>query len=102
MKCLNIARVEEPVLVSGRSGGSLNVPSEYKGRTTPLPSGPRGINWRGYFNDQLKGPLVAYHDGTAITVHCDTDDYPDWLELVDAAIEKANEKEGAIPYAGNV
>lgn len=52
----------------------------------------------GYFNDQLKGPLVAFHNGNEITVYCDPDVYLNWLELVDAAIDTANEKEGTISY----
>jgi hypothetical protein len=82
-------------LVYGPSGGSWKQPNEYKIRTTPLPPGPRGVDWRGYFNDQLKKPPVtAYHDGNAITAYCNPDGQPNWLELVDAAIEKANEQVG--------
>lgn len=93
---LTVSRVGEPELVKGPSRSpSLKEPNEYKVRTTPLPAGPDGVDWCGYFNDQLKQPpITAYHDGTKITVYCDPDDQPDWLEKVDAAIEQANDREG--------
>ena len=41
----------------------------------------------------------AEHDGlNKITVYCYPDEYPDWVERVDAAIEETNEEEGTIPY----
>jgi hypothetical protein len=71
----------------------------YKISTTPLPAGPRGQNWLGYFNEQLQGPpVVGWHSGGEITVYCNPDELPDWLEIVDGAIKRANEKEGTIQY----
>ncbi len=65
----------------------------YEIRTTALPAGAYGVDWRGFFNDQLKSPpIIAYHDGNKITVACHPDDEPEWLEKVDAAIEYANER----------
>jgi hypothetical protein len=96
---LNVLRVGEPRLVGGPNNGSMKAPSEYKIDTTPLAAGPRGYNWFMIFNEQLRGPLLALHDrNRIITVYCDPHEYPNWLGLVDAAIEHANEKEGAITY----
>jgi hypothetical protein len=96
---LNVSRVGEPRLVSGPNNWSMKAPNEYKVDTTPLAAGPRGYNWFMIFNEQLRGPLLALHDrNRIITVYCDPHEYPNWLGLVDAAIEHANEKEGAIPY----
>lgn len=89
---VTVSRVGDPESVHGPSLGSLKQPNKYKIRTTPLPTGPHGVDWRGFFNDQLKGPLVAYHDGNEITVYGDPDAHPNWLEKVDAAIEQANER----------
>lgn len=90
-----VSRFGEPELVKpGHSpGSSLIQPDEYKIRTTPVPRDAYGADWRGYFNDQLKNPpITAIHDGNAITVYCHSDEQPDWLETVDAAIEHANER----------
>jgi hypothetical protein len=96
---LNISRVGEPQLVRGADDRtSVRDQNKYKIWTTPLPAGPRGINWQAFFNDQLKGPLVAFHDGSEIVVYCHPEIHPNWLERVDAAIELANEKEGTISY----
>jgi hypothetical protein len=99
---LKISRVGEPTLVSNFNTESVKVQNVYKIATTPLPADPRRSNWIMLFDKQLKGPLLAWHDGNEITVYCNPDEYPDWLELVDAAIEKANEEEGTIQYEGNV
>jgi hypothetical protein len=44
------------------------------------------------------GKFLAYHDGTKIVAECWPDDEPNLTEVVDAAIEYANEKEGTISY----
>jgi hypothetical protein len=89
---ITVSRIGEAELVKGPSGSpSLEKEQNvYKVRTTPLPASHDAVNWLNYFNEQLKGPLVAYHNGNEITVYCNPDDYPDWLEKVDAAIEQAN------------
>ena len=88
-----VKRNGEPVSISGGDHGSVRTPSEYEIRTTQLPAGAHGVDWRGLFNDQLKGPLVAFHDGAEkITVYCEPDDEPKWLERVDAAIAHANKR----------
>ena len=91
-----VSRVGEPRLVYSPSRGSVKMPNEYKIATTPIPTGPRCLNWLGCFRDQLNGPLVAWYDGNEITVYCDPDDCPNWLGLVDAAIERANKQVGTI------
>jgi hypothetical protein len=45
-----------------------------------------------------RGRFVAQHDGIKIVAECWPDDEPDLIEVVDAAIEYANEKEGTISY----
>jgi hypothetical protein len=98
----DVSRVGEPRLVHSPSRGyspsrgSVKMPNEYKIATTPIPTGLRCLNWLGFFRDQLNGPLVALHDGNEITVYCDPDDCPNWLGLVDAAIEHANKQVGTI------
>lgn len=101
---LNISRVGEPILTRGPSVGSAQQQNQYEIHTTPLPAGPRGANWRGYFNDQLKGGVfLAEHDGISrIVAECWPDDEPGLTEVVDAAIEKANEEEGTLSYSPNV
>ena len=100
---LNISRVGEPRLVSGPDVGSVEVQNVYEIDTTRLPGYPRGENWRGYFNKQLTGgQFLAYHDGTKIVAHCWPDDKPQLTEVLDTAIEAANEGEGTIQYEGNV
>jgi|SRR5271155_3683423 len=93
---LNISRVGEPVLKRGPASGSAQQQNRYEIHTTPLPAGPRGANWRGYFNDQLKGGVfLAEHDGVSkIIAECWPDDAPRLTEVVDAAIGYANEKVG--------
>jgi hypothetical protein len=96
---LSISRDGEPVLKRGPAVGSVNRQNQYEIRTTPLPAGPRGANWCGYFNSQLKGgQFLAQHDGTKIVAECWPDDEPSLTAVVDAAIEYANEKEGTISY----
>jgi len=98
---LNISRNGEPVLKRGPDVGSVKRQNQYEIHTTPLPAGPRGTNWRGFFGKQLSGGrFLAEHDGISrIVAECWPDDEPDLTEVVDAAIKKANEEEGTISYS---
>jgi hypothetical protein len=88
-----VKRDGEPVFVRGPVGRSVTMPNEYELRTTPLPAGAHGVDWRLLFNDQLQSPpITAYHEGNKITVACHPDHEPEWLEKVDAAIKYANER----------
>ena len=64
----------------------------YEIRTTPLPAGALGDDWRGYFNSRFTGPrrFRGQHDGNKITIECSADDAPQLIETIDAAIEYAN------------
>jgi hypothetical protein len=94
-----ITRNGEPELVSGSSRGSVSVQNVYHIATTPLPAGPRGYNWVMLFGKHLRGGrFLARHDGIKIVAECWPDDESHLAEEVDAAIEKANEDEGAITY----
>ena len=86
-----VSRVGDPRLVRGPSVGSVKQQNQYEIRTTPLPSGPKGTNWRGYFNSQLTGgQFLAQHNGTKIVAECWPVDEPNLA----AAIDYANEKTG--------
>jgi|GEM_PF-2131573 len=88
-----VSRDGQPELIHGQLPGSGEQPNEYKIHTTPVPGGPHGEDWFGYFNSQLNGPLTASHDGiNKITVFCSPDDEPNLTQAVDAAIEYANER----------
>lgn len=104
MKSLDIKRLGEPRPNDRNDDPLLRAGQNvYKISTTPLPAGPRGENWQGYFNDQLQAPpIVGWYSGCEITVYCNPDDCPDWLAIVDGAIKTANAKEGTIQYEGNV
>jgi hypothetical protein len=52
---LNISRNGELVLKRGPDVGSAKRQNQYEIKTTPLPAGPRGANWRRYFGKQLPG-----------------------------------------------
>lgn len=56
---LNVSRDGEPVLKRGPAVGSVKRQNQYEIRTTPLPAGPRGVNWCGYFNSQLNGGVSS-------------------------------------------
>jgi hypothetical protein len=88
-----VSRDGQPELIRGQLPGSLKRPNEYKIHTTPVPGGPHGKDWLGYFNSQLSQPPISgYHDGNAINVECHPDAEPKLIETVDAAIEYANER----------
>lgn len=89
-----VSRDGEPVLVRGPSSGSMQRPNEYEIRTTPLPSGDVGENWRQCFSSQFTGPrrFRGWHDGKRITIECSEDDASELVETVDAAIEYANNR----------
>jgi hypothetical protein len=89
----DVSRLGEPKLIRGPHLGSLQRPNEYEIRTTPLPAGALGVDWRGYFNSQFTGPrrFRGLHDGNKITMECSADDAPQLIEAVDSAIEYANE-----------
>jgi hypothetical protein len=107
MENLNIKRLaREPKLLPGSgayASPSVRVDSVYEIETAPpLPGWPRGDNWKNLFNfkSELPDRLRAEHDGiNKIIVSCDPGEHPNWLELVEAAIAKANKEEGTIPYA---
>jgi hypothetical protein len=92
---MTVSRDGEAKLIRGPQTGSLQRPNEYEIRTTPLPPGAHGADWRGCFNSQFTGPrrFRGYHDGiNKITVECSPDDEPQLIETVDAAIAYANER----------
>ena len=88
----NVSRDGEPELIRGSQPGSLQRPNEYEIRTTPIPAGPLGVDWLGYFNSQLTGqrPVRGLHDGSKIIVECSPEDETGLIEAIDSAIEYAN------------
>lgn len=90
-----ISRDGEPELRRGPTPGSRKQPNEYWIRITPVPPGDNGIDWLGHFNSQLsQPPFSGYHDGNKIIVECWPDDEPNLIEMVDSAIEYADERIG--------
>lgn len=100
MQNLSISRVGEPTVVRGPSTGSAQQQNRYEIRTTPLPAGPRGYNWAMHFGKQHRGGrfLLEHSHVNKIIAECSPDDEPQLIEVVDAAIKKANEEEGKIEY----
>jgi hypothetical protein len=90
-----VSRDGEPVLIRGPRRDSVQMQNQYEIRTTPLPAGARGADWRGYFSSRFTGPgrFHGWHDGNnKITIECWPDDYSEMIEKVDSAIQYANEK----------
>jgi hypothetical protein len=89
-----VSRDGEPLLTRGPSADSVNQQNEYTIRTTRLPAGPYGDDWRQLFNSRFTGhtPIPGWHDGNKITVYCWPDDEPNLIEKVDSAIGFANEQ----------
>jgi hypothetical protein len=98
-----VARDGEPLLTHGPSLDSVTQQNEYKIRTTRLPAGSYGDDWRGLFNSRFTGrsPIPGWHDGNKITVYCWPDDEPILIEKVDSAIEYANEQLRALTTRGS-
>jgi hypothetical protein len=93
-----VSRDGEPLLTHGPSIDAVTQQNEYKIRTTPLPGGPYGDDWRGLFNSRFTGhtPIPGWHDGNKITAYCWPDDELNLIEKVDSAIEYANQELAAL------
>jgi hypothetical protein len=92
------SRDGEPELIRGQLPGSVQLPNKYNIRTTPVPAGACRRDWIGFFNSKLSQSSVSgYHDGNAINVEYDPGDESKVIEMVDAAIEYANERLKALP-----
>ncbi len=94
---LNISRIGEPRAF--RNSSKAPGKTTYQVTTKPLPPGSDGDVWFMIFSEQLTGPLSAEHDrADTITVRCDPREYPNWLWLVDIAIQRTNEKMERVSY----
>jgi hypothetical protein len=90
---MSVSRDGEPKLIRGPQTGSLQLQNKYTIRTSALPPGPRGEDWRQCFNSRFPQhhPIAVNHDGNEITAECWPDDKSKMVEEVDSAIEYANE-----------
>jgi hypothetical protein len=93
-----VSRDGEPELIRGPQSGSIQLQNQYRIRTTQIPGGAYGLDWLGYFNSQFTGqrPITGYHNGRGAIVECSPDDASKLIEMVDAAIEYANDRVKAL------
>ena len=92
VKWPGVSRDGEPELIRGPQQGSVELPNQYRIRTTQIPGGKYGVDWLMFFNSQFTGPrkIPGHHDGNSAIVECSSDYASNLIETVDAAIEYAN------------